>query len=50
MNHEKIKCIIEAALMVSDKPLSMARILALFEKDIEKPDREMGKAALDQFL
>ncbi|OGT64272.1 MAG: SMC-Scp complex subunit ScpB [Gammaproteobacteria bacterium RIFCSPLOWO2_01_FULL_47_190] len=48
MNHEKIKCIIEAALMVSDKPLSMARILALFEKDIEEPDREMVKAALDQ--
>jgi len=48
MNQEKIKCIIEAALMVSDKPLSMARILALFEKDIEEPDREMVKAALDQ--
>jgi segregation and condensation protein B len=48
MNQEKIKCIIEAALMVSDKPLSMARILALFEKDIEEPDREMIKAALDQ--
>src|SRR3989337_2769342 len=40
--------LIEMARMVSDKPLSMARILALFEKDIEEPDREMVKAALDQ--
>jgi len=48
MNQEKIKCIIEAALMVSDKPLSMARILTLFEKDIEEPDREMVRIALDQ--
>lgn len=48
MNQEKIKNIIEAALMVSDKPLSIARILELFEKDAEAMDRETIKTALDQ--
>lgn len=48
MNQEKIKNIIEAALMVSDKPLSMAQILSLFEKDSEEIDREMIKAAIEQ--
>ena len=48
MNQEKIKNIIEAALMVSDKPLSIVRILELFEKDAEAMDRETIKTALDQ--
>jgi segregation and condensation protein B len=48
MNQEKIKNIIEAALMVSDKPLSIARILELFEKDAEAMDRETIRSALDQ--
>lgn len=48
MNHEKIKNIIEAALMVSDKPLSIARILELFEKDAEAMDRDTIKTALEQ--
>ena len=48
MNQEKIKNIIEAALMVSDKPLNFARILELFEKDAEAMDRETIKTALDQ--
>ena len=47
MNQDKIKCIIEAALMVSDKPLSMAQIEALFTKDMEVVDRELIKAALE---
>ena len=48
MNQEKIKNILEAALMVSDKPLSMTRIITLFEKDAEAIDREIIKTALDQ--
>lgn len=46
MNQDKIKCIIEAALMVADKPLSVAQIEALFAKDMEVVDRELVKAAL----
>lgn len=48
MNQEKIKNIIEAVLMATDKPLSIARILELFEKDAEAMDRETIKTALDQ--
>ena len=47
MNQDKIKCIIEAALMVSDKPMSVAQIEALFVKDMEEVDRELIKAALE---
>ena len=47
MNRDKIKYIIEAVLMVSDKPLSMAQIEALFTKDMEVVDRELIKAALE---
>lgn len=47
MNQDKIKYIIEAALMVSDKPMSMAQIEALFQKDMEVVDRELIKAALE---
>lgn len=47
MNQEKIKFIIEAALMVSDKPMSMAQIEALFVKDMEQVDRELIKTALE---
>lgn len=48
MNQEMIKNILEAALMVSDKPLDMARLISLFEKDSEEIDRELIKTALDQ--
>ena len=41
MNTEKIRNIIEAALMVSDKPLSMQQLLSLFELDAETVDREV---------
>ena len=47
MNQDKIKYIIEAALMVSDKPMSVAQIEALFVKDMEEVDRELIKAALE---
>lgn len=47
MNKEKLKNIIEAALMVSDRPLSISRLLSLFEKDLEQPDRTEIRSALD---
>ena len=47
MNTEKIKNIIEAALMVSDKPLSMQRLLSLFEQDAETVDREVIRGVID---
>ena len=47
MNLEKIKHIIEAALMVSEKPLDVARLAALFEKDMEQPDRPLIRQALE---
>lgn len=48
MNQEKIKNIIEAALMVSDKPLSMAQLLSLFEMDGDEIDRETIRTAIEQ--
>ncbi len=50
MNKEKLKNIIEAALMVSDKPLSISRLLSLFERDLEQPDRTKIRSALDDLI
>ena len=50
MNKDKLKNIIEAALMVADKPLSMQRLEALFDRDLEKPDRNTIRAALDELI
>jgi len=47
MNQDKIKCIIEAALMVADSPLSVAQIEALFTKDMEVVERDLIKSALE---
>ncbi len=47
MSQEKIKNIIEAALMVSTKPLSVTRILSLFETDKTlEPERDDIRAAI----
>ena len=48
MNQETVKNIIEAALMVSGKPLDMARILSLFGQDVEEIDRDLVRAAIEQ--
>jgi len=48
MNQEMIKNILEAALMVSDKPLGMAQLISLLEKDSEEIDRELIRTALDR--
>lgn len=50
MNKDKLKNIIEAALMVADKPLSMQRLESLFEKDMDRPDRNMIRSALDELM
>jgi segregation and condensation protein B len=48
MSQEKIKNIIEAALMVSTKPLSVTRILSLFETDRTlEPERDDIRAAIE---
>ncbi len=48
MSQEKIKNIIEAALMVSDQPLSVTRILNLFEADQNiQPERNDIRAAIE---
>lgn len=48
MNREKVKYIIEAALMVSEKPLSVTRLLSLFGQDSEEVDRSIIREALDE--
>lgn len=49
MSQEKIKNVIEAALMVSPKPLSIASILSLFESEASlKPERSDIRAALEE--
>lgn len=50
MNKNTLKNIIEAALMVADKPLSIQRLESLFEKDLERPDRNMIRSALDELI
>ncbi len=47
MNQEKIKNIIEAALMVSDKPMSIAQLTALFEKNAEV-EKELIREVIKQ--
>ena len=48
MSQEKIKNIIEAALMVSTKPLNVTRILSLFETDRTlEPERDDIRTAIE---
>ena len=46
MNQELLKNVLEAALMAVNEPLSVTRLLALFENDPEAPDRNAIKTAL----
>jgi segregation and condensation protein B len=45
VDNEKLKCVVEAALMASGQPLSMDRLLALFAED-ENVTRQDVRAAL----
>lgn len=48
MNREKLKNILEAALMSAHEPLSANQLLSMFDADLEKPDKAELRAALDQ--
>ncbi len=50
MNKEQLKNIIEAALMVSERPVSLIQLLALFEKELDRPERADVRAAIDQLM
>jgi segregation and condensation protein B len=50
MNQEQLKNIVEAALMVSEKPVSLAQLLAIFEKETDKPEKADIKTAIDQIM
>ncbi|MCK5669226.1 MAG: SMC-Scp complex subunit ScpB [Gammaproteobacteria bacterium] len=48
MNQEQLKNIVEAALMVSEKPVSLNQLLAIFEKESDVPEKADIKAAINQ--
>ena len=48
MNQEQLKNIVEAALMVSEKPVSVSQLLALFENETDKPEKADIKTAIEQ--
>ncbi|RKZ66055.1 MAG: SMC-Scp complex subunit ScpB [Gammaproteobacteria bacterium] len=50
MNPEQLKNIIEAALMVSEKPVSVSQLLAIFEKETDRPERADIKTAIEQIM
>lgn len=47
MDEKKLKNILEAGLLVAARTMSLAQLEALFQNDIEKPDRKQIRAALD---
>ena len=50
MKQEQLKNIIEAALMVSEKPVSVNQLSALFEKETERPEKADIKIAIEQIM
>lgn len=48
MDKEQLQNIVEAALMVSERPVSLNRLLALFEKELDRPEKADVRAAIDQ--
>ncbi len=48
MSPEALKSTLEAAIMASGEPLSVNELLALFDGDLEQPDRDAVRAALEQ--
>jgi segregation and condensation protein B len=48
MTPEKTRNIIEAALMSASEPLALPRLVAMFEPDPDRPDREQIRAALER--
>lgn len=50
MNQEKIKNIIEAALMAFDEPRTVAQLQVLFAGDDEVPEKDDIRAAINQLI
>jgi len=50
MTQEQLKNIIEAALMVSERPVNVSQLLAIFEKETDRPERADIKAAIEQIM
>ena len=50
MNPEQLKNIIEAALMVSEKPVSVSQLLALFENEKDRPEKADVNTAIEQIM
>ena len=48
MDKEQLQNIVEAALMVSERPVSLNRLLTLFEKELDRPEKADVRAAIDQ--
>jgi segregation and condensation protein B len=48
MSLESLKPTLEAAIMASSEPLAVNDMLALFDGDLERPDRDAVRAVLDQ--
>ena len=46
MDSRQTRNILEACLLVAGKPLNLGQLEALFESDIDRPDRNEIKAAL----
>lgn len=50
MNQEQLKNIVEAALMVSETPVSVSQLLAMFEKKTDRPGTTDIKVAIEQIM
>lgn len=48
MNQQQYKNIIEAALMASGMPQNLNQLLALFDNDLERPDRDIVRSLVEQ--
>ncbi len=48
MSPESLKSTLEAAIMASSEPLAVNEMLALFDADLERPDRDGVRAALEK--
>ncbi len=48
MTEQQYKNIIEAALMASGTPQNLNQLLALFDHDLEKPDRDLVRTLIEQ--
>ncbi len=48
MNEQQLKNIIEASLMASGSPQNLNQLLALFDNDLVKPDRDLVRKLVEQ--